>query len=96
MQVLKDSKVKFVSAVGVSLLTSGSVFGLLTAQVFLFDTCGGGKYFLLTLNLPSRFCCFLPGCYRKGGRAVMLGSIFFLFFPFISPFLCFLEDGALV
>ena len=31
MQVLKDSKVKFVSAVGVSLLTSGSVFGLLTA-----------------------------------------------------------------
>ena len=74
MEVLKDSGKKFVSAVGISLLTSGSVFGLLTAPGVIVLYLGRKK-------LPADFqpakwilLVFLDAAGREG-----LGSFFFCF-----------------
>ena len=58
IQVLKDGKVKFVSAVGVSLLTSFWVclWSSQSSRSF-FLILGKTKTLLLILNLPRGFCC---------------------------------------
>ena len=60
MQILKDSKVKFVSAVGVSLLTSFwmCVWSSIAPGLMVLYLEKKKKSILLTLNLPSRFCWF--------------------------------------